>query len=81
MDIKRQANDCLIYNGTNADDETLYMHLLIQNGERQPVIDEYTAQDGCKWYFKVEGHYAQAIFLKASQDKTNWTTIYSASDH
>jgi hypothetical protein len=29
----------------------------------------------------VEGHYAQAIFLKASLDKTNWTTIYGASDH
>jgi hypothetical protein len=81
MDIKHQANDCLIYNETNADDETLNMHLLIQNGERQPVIHEYTGRDGSKWYFKVEGHYAQAIYLKASLNKTNWTTIYSASDH
>lgn len=32
-------------------------------------------------YFKIEGHYAQAIFLKCSLDKETWTTIHSDSDH
>jgi len=81
MDTKTQALTCLIYNGTNADDETLNLHLRIENGEKSSIMQEYTAQDGCKWYYKVEGHYAQAIFLMASLDMAEWTTIYSASDH
>ena len=81
MDIKALACACLIYNRTNADDETLNIFLRIQNGEHKPVIQEYIAQDGCKWYYMVEGHYAQAIYLKASLDTLTWTTIYSASDH
>lgn len=81
MDIKTQASACLIYNGTNPDEETLNLHLRIQSGEPRSIIQEYIAQDGCKWYYKVEGHYAQAIFLLASSDMISWTTIYGTSDH
>ena len=32
-------------------------------------------------YFDVQGHYAQAIFLKCSVDKQTWVTLFSDSDH
>ena len=32
-------------------------------------------------YFDVQGHYAQAIYLKCSLDRQTWVTLFSDSDH
>jgi hypothetical protein len=79
--FKECSVKCLQHNGTDPCEETLSLYLRIQSGEPANVIQDYIASDGTTYYYMVEGHYAQAIYLKSSLDKATWVTIFSDSDH
>ena len=82
-DIEVIGNACL--STYNIDKSNIMLELFerYQSGESSYANPKYIElQYACHTvYFNIEGHYAQAIFLKCSLDKKKWVTLHSESDH
>lgn len=74
---------CLAHNNMTADNLTLELFNRVQAGGKNKV-ESFVSADGTVFYYRIDGNYAQAIYLKTATgggaDK-GWITIYSASDH
>jgi hypothetical protein len=81
--LKAIGNACLATYNINKDNLTLQLFERYQSGESTIANPKYVElpYEYHTVYFNVEGHYAQAIYLKCSLDKNTWATIHSDSDH
>jgi hypothetical protein len=82
-ELKEIGEKCLAAHSINKHNMMLKLHERYQSGESTIANPKYFELPYKDWiaYFNIEGHYAQAIFLKCSVDKQSWATIHSESDH
>ncbi len=82
-ELKDIGEQCLATYNIDKSNIMLQLHERYQSGESTITNPKYVELPYQNWtvYYNVEGHYAQAIFLKCSVDKVTWATIHSESDH
>lgn len=82
-ELKAIGNACLATYNIDKSNLTSQLFEWHQSGKSTVVNPKYLELPyACHTvYFNIEGHYAQAIYLKCSLDKHIWATIHSASDH
>jgi hypothetical protein len=82
-EVKEIGEKCLATYSIDKSNLMLQLHERYQPGESTVANPKYVELPYNKntVYFNIEGHYAQAIFLKCSVDKVTWVTIHSESDH
>ena len=82
-ELKEIGEKCLATYSIDKSNLMLQLHERYQSGESTIANPKYTEllYNNQTVYFNIEGHYAQAIFLKCSVDKVTWVTIHSESDH
>lgn len=85
LDSKLEAigNTCLTTYKIDKSNLMLQLFEAYQSGKSTIANPKYfeLPYDNYTVYFDVNGHYAQAIFLKCSIDKKTWVTIHSETDH
>lgn len=82
-EVKEIGEKCLATYSIDKSNLMLQLHEEHQSGKSTIANPKYVELPYNKHtvYFNIEGHYAQAIFLKCSVDKVTWVTIHSESDH
>ena len=82
-EIKDIGEKCLATYCIDKSNLMLELHERYQSGESTYANPKYVElpYGMIQVYFNVEGHYAQAIFLKCSLDKQTWVTLHGESDH
>ena len=82
-ELKEIGEKCLAMYTIDKSNLIHQLHEEYQSGKSTIANTKYfelSYKDGFV-YFNIEGHYAQAIFLKCSVDKVTWATIHIESDH
>jgi hypothetical protein len=82
-EVKDIGEKCLAVYSIDKSKLMLELHERYQSGVSTYANPKYVElpYDRIMVYFNVEGHYAQAIFLKCSLDKQTWVTLHGESDH